>query len=424
MLTVGPRGYMLTQDITGFDILARFTRERTPERSHFTKGAGAFGYFEVTNDITKYTKAVLFSKVGKRTKIGVRFSIMNSLPGTPDMVFNEELCDALLSVDIPVNKLNNITLRNFLEKYTRRSIPNVFTIRKLNIQKSYDKCNDHICDELKDSKIWISIDETMDSLGRHEGIWDLLGYHITSIFSDSVVSHTYLCRKNPVTDVSTIRLFGNEGTPDGYRHMNGHAINTFTMINKEGTAIFVKFHWLTDQGIKYLTSEEASEHIQAARDYSIRDLYNAIALKNCPSWTLYIQVMDTKHAEQYKYNPFDSYREWPRREFPYIEVGKLILTENPKNYFAEVEQIAFNPAHMGRLLLYTLAHQHRLGTNYLQIPVNKPFHHGVSNYHRDGMAVMDNQGDCPNYYPNSFNGPERDQSAAFSIFHISGDVSR
>ena len=234
-------------------------------------------------------------------------------------------------------------------------------------------------------------------------------------------------------------LFSDRGVPDGYRHMNGYGSHTFKLVNKDGKAVYCKFHLKTDQGIKCLHAKEAAEIACRDPDYGIRDLYNAIANERYPSWSFMIQVMTFEEAEKLPWNPFDLTKVWPHSQFPLIPVGKMVLNRNPKNYFAEVEQAAFSPAHMvpgieaspdkmlqGRLYSYSDTHRHRLGTNYQQLPVNKPFQCPVRNYQRDGPQQMDNegQGGAPNYFPNSFSGPNHNPKFLESRFTTTGDVAR
>lgn len=220
--------------------------------------------------------------------------------------------------------------------------------------------------------------------------------------------------------------------------MNGYGSHTFKLVNKEGKPVYCKFHWKCDQGIKNLMSDEAAQLATDDPDYAIRDLYNHISEGDFPSWSLKIQVMTFEEAEKFRYNPFDLTKIWPQGEFPLLPVGRMVLNRNPKNYFAEVEQIAFSPVHMipgveaspdkmlqGRLFSYSDTHRHRLGSNYLQIPVNCPFNARTKNYQRDGpQCVDDNQGGAPNYFPNSFSGPVDNPSNLESEFSISGDVKR
>ncbi|XP_069688460.1 catalase-like [Periplaneta americana] len=390
-LTVGPRGPMLLQDVMFLDELAHFDRERIPERVVHAKGAGAFGYFEVTHDITKYCKASVFSKVGKRTPIAVRFSTVGGESGSADTVRDP---------------------RGFAVKFY-----------------------------------------------AEDGIWDLVGNNTPIFFIRDpllfpVFIHTQ--KRNPAThlkdcdmfwDFISLRpesthqvmfLFSDRGIPDGFRHMNGYGSHTFKAVNDKNEAVYVKFHYKTDQGIKCLLADKANDVAASDPDYGIRDLYNAIARGQYPTWTFYIQVMTFEQAEKFRWNPFDLTKVWPHSEYPLIPVGKLVLDRNPTNYFAEVEQIAFSPAHMipgiepspdkmlqGRLFSYSDTHRHRLGANYLQIPVNCPYRTRITNYQRDGPQTFNsNQEGAPNYYPNSFGGPEDVPHCAASKFCPTGDVAR
>uniref|UniRef100_A0A1A9V5X9 Catalase n=1 Tax=Glossina austeni TaxID=7395 RepID=A0A1A9V5X9_GLOAU len=392
-MTVGPKGPLLLQDVHFLDEIAHFDRERIPERVVHAKGGGAFGYFEVTHDITKYCAASLFEKVKKRTPIALRFSTVGGESGSAD------------------------TVRD----------PRGFAI------KFYTE----------------------------DGIWDLVANNTPIFFiRDPILfpSFIHTQKRNPQThlkdadmfwDFLTLRpesthqvcfLFSDRGIPDGFRHMHGYGSHTFKMINGKGEPIYCKFHIRTEQGIQNLDVKRAEALTATDPDYSIRDLYNSIKNGNYPSWIMSIQVMTFEQAKKFKYNPFDVTKVWSHRDFPLIQVGKLVLDRNPTNYFAEIEQLAFSPAHLvpgiepspdkmlqGRLFSYSDTHRHRLGPNYLQIPVNCPYRVAVKNYQRDGaMTVTDNQGGAPNYYPNSFAGPETDARARSlqSCCPVAGDVYR
>jgi catalase len=242
----------------------------------------------------------------------------------------------------------------------------------------------------------------------------------------------------PETTHQVSFLFSDRGTPQGYRHMNGYGSHTFKLVNNKGDYVYCKFHYKTDQGIKNLSAEEAEKIAGSDPDYSIRDLYNNIAKGNFPSWTAYIQVMTEEQASKCSFNPFDLTKTWSQKEYPLIQYGKMVFNQNPKNYFAEVEQIAFSPSHMvpgiepspdkmlqGRLFSYPDTHRHRLGVNYQQIPVNCPYRTKTLNYQRDGPARVDgNQDGAPNYFPNSFGGPEPDVSTKWAKWTVSGEVAR
>uniref|UniRef100_A0A4W2EHB0 Catalase n=1 Tax=Bos indicus x Bos taurus TaxID=30522 RepID=A0A4W2EHB0_BOBOX len=446
-LTVGPRGPLLVQDVVFTDEMAHFDRERIPERVVHAKGAGAFGYFEVTHDITRYSKAKVFEHIGKRTPIAVRFSTVAGESGSADTVrdprgfavkfYTEDGNWDLVGNNTPIFFIRDALL-----------FPSFIHSQKRNPQT-----------HLKDPDM----------------VWDFWSLRPESLHQVSF-------------------LFSDRGIPDGHRHMNGYGSHTFKLVNANGEAVYCKFHykdrkailiygvvkltpktikashiqypttlWLyqkitnqqmilfkkkkaftlkkldkTDQGIKNLSVEDAARLAHEDPDYGLRDLFNAIATGNYPSWTLYIQVMTFSEAEIFPFNPFDLTKVWPHGDYPLIPVGKLVLNRNPVNYFAEVEQLAFDPSNMppgiepspdkmlqGRLFAYPDTHRHRLGPNYLQIPVNCPYRARVANYQRDGpMCMMDNQGGAPNYYPNSFSAPEHQPSALEHRTHFSGDVQR
>ncbi|TNN00394.1 hypothetical protein fugu_011640 [Takifugu bimaculatus] len=356
--TAGPKGPLLVQDVVFTDEMAHFDRERIPERVVHAKGAGAFGYFEVTHDITHYCKAKLFEHVGKTTPIAVRFSTVGGESGSADTVRDP---------------------RGFAVKFY-----------------------------------------------TEEGNWDLTGNNTPIFFiRDALLfpSFIHTQKRNPQThmkdpdmmwDFWSLRpeslhqvsfMFSDRGLPDGYRHMNGYGSHTFKLVNAKGECVYCKFHFKTDQGIKNLSVEEAGRLASANPDYAIGDLFNAIANGNYPSWTFYIQVMTFEQAEKFHFNPFDLTKVWSHKEYPLIPVGKMVLNRNPVNYFAQVEQMAHDPSNMppgiepspdkmlqGRLFSYPDTHRHRLGANYLQIPVNCPYRARVANYQRDGpMCMSDNQ---------------------------------
>lgn len=244
----------------------------------------------------------------------------------------------------------------------------------------------------------------------------------------------------PETTHQVSFLFSDRGTPDGYRHMNGYGSHTFKNVNANGEAVYVKYHLKTDQGVANLSAKDAAQLASEDPDYATRDLYNSIAGGDFPSWTVYVQVMTYYEAQIVPFNPFDLTKVWPHKKFPLHEVGRLILNRNPKNYFAEIEQLAFSPAHMipgiepspdkmlqARLFSYPDTHRHRLGANYDKIPVNRPRNmEATGTYQRDGpMQVSDNGAGAPNYFPNSFNGPATDISRGkWHSDIVSGDVMR
>nr|AZL94531.1 catalase [Nephromyces sp. MMRI] len=382
-ITAGEYGPVLISDFNLIDKLAHFDRERIPERVVHAKGAGAYGYFEVTHDITKYCKAKIFDSVGKKTDLFLRFSTVGGEKGSADTARDPR----------------GFAIKFYTEEGNWDMVGNntpVFFIRDpikfpdfIHTQKRHPATN----------------------LPNHDMFWDFL-----SLVPESVHQVTI--------------LFSNRGTPDGYRHMNGYSSHTFKFVNSEGEVYLCKMHFKTDQGNKQFTAEQAKQMASEDPDYATRDLYNAIAEGNFPSWTFYVQIMPEEDAASYRFNVYDVTKVWPHKDYPLIPVGKVVLNRNPENYFAEVEQAAFAPAHLvpgiepsedkmlqGRLFSYADTHRHRLGGNYDQIPVNRAKNaNRMDYYNRDGfMSVMGNYGGMPNYEPNSISGtPKQNKQFAQS----------
>jgi catalase len=367
-MTVGPRGPALLQDYIYHEKMAHFNRERIPERIVHAKGTGAYGTFKVTHDITKYTRAKVFSKVGNTCRVFVRFSTVGGEKGSADSERDPR----------------GFAVKFYTEDGNWDLVGNNTPVFFIKDPKKFD---DFIHTQKRDPKT---------NLKSPTMMWDYWSL-------------------NPESLHQVLILMSDRGTPKGYRNMHGFGSHTFSMINKKNEKVWVKFHFKTMQGIKNFTGPEASEMRGIDPDQAQRDLVEAIGKKDFPKWELKIQVMTDKQAKNFKWNPFDLTKTWPQKEFPLINVGVMELNEIPANYFAEVEQSAFAPAHIvdgisyspdkmlqGRLLSYPDAHRYRLGANYEQIPVNKcPF--AVNNYQRDGMMRVDgNSGSDPNYYPNSF----------------------
>ena len=375
-MTAGPRGPILLQDYYVHEKLAHFNRERIPERIVHAKGTGAFGTFKVTNNITKYTKAKLFSKVGNKCRVFVRFSTVGGEKGSADT----ERDPRGFAVKLYTEEGNWDLVGN--------NTP-VFFI------KDPKKFPDFIHTQKRDPKT---------NLKSPTMMWDYWSL-------------------NPESLHQVMILFSDRGTPDGYRRMNGYGSHTFSMINKKNERVWVKYHLKTGQGNKTLTGAQAEELKGKDPDYAQRDLVVAIAKKDFPKWALKIQVMTDKQSRKFRWNPFDVTKVWPHGDFPLIDVGVMELNEIPANYFADVEQAAFAPAHVvdgiglspdkmlqGRILAYPDAHRYRLGANYEQIPVNRPIC-PVHHHQRDGMMNIDgNSGDSPNYFPNSFDNIEADKN--------------
>lgn len=374
--SVGPRGPLLLQDFILHEKMAHFNRERIPERVVHAKGSAAFGTFTVTHDITKYTKAKIFSHIGKETKLVLRFSTVGGERGSADTERDPR----------------GFALKFYTEDGNWDLVGNntpVFFI------KDPKKFGDFIHTQKRDPYT------NMKSPTMMWDFWSL----------------------NPESLHQVTTLMSDRGTPYGYRHMHGFGSHTFSFINKDNERFYVKFHMLTKQGIKNFTDAEAAEMKSKDMDFAQRDLIENIDKGNFPRWDMKVQIMTEAESRTYHINPFDLTKVWPHGDYPLIDVGVIELNKNPDNYFQDVEQAAFAPAHVvdgigyspdkmlqGRLLSYPDAHRYRLGANYEQIPVNRcPF--ATNNYQRDGQMRIDgNGGSAPNYFPNSFDDIVVDQS--------------
>lgn len=375
-MTLGPRGPVLLQDFILHEKMAHFNRERIPERVVHAKGSGAYGTFTVTHDLTKYTKAKIFNKVGKQTKMFARFSTVGGEKGSADTERDPR----------------GFALKFYTEDGNWDLVGNntpVFFI------KDAKKFSDFIHTQKRDPHT------NCKSATMMWDFWSL----------------------NPESLHQVTTLMSDRGTPYSFRHMHGFGSHTFSFINAENERSWVKFHFKTQQGIKNFTDEEAAIKRGQDPDWAQRDLVESIQKGDFPKWTLSVQIMPEADARTYRWNPFDLTKVWPHADYPLQELGVMELNENPDNYFAHVEQAAFAPAHVvdgisyspdkmlqGRLLSYPDAHRYRLGTNYEHIPVNKcPFM--VNNYERDGSMRTDGNGGAnTNYFPNSFDDIVVDQS--------------
>jgi len=390
-LTAGERGPVLIQDFHLLEKLGHFDRERIPERVVHAKGAGAGGYFEVTKDVTRYTKAKFLSEIGKRTEVFARFSTVGGEKGSADAerdprgfalkFYTEEGNYDLVGNNTPVFFIRDpLKFPDFIHTQKRNPANNC-----------------------KDPNMF----------------WDFLSLTPESIHQVTI-------------------LFSDRGIPASFRNMNGYGSHTFKWYNENGEYFWVQYHFKTDQGIKNLTRQEAEIMRSKDPDHATRDLYEAIERGDYPSWTLQMQIMTPEQAKDYRFDILDITKVWPHADFPPIEVGKLVLNRNPENYFAEVEQAAFGPQNLvpgiaaspdkmlqGRLFSYHDTHLHRLGPNYHLLPVNAPKNATENSYQRDGaMRTDQNGGSGPNYWPNSFNGPEPDISAKEPPIEISGQADR
>ena len=367
-MSAGPRGPILLQDFILHEKMAHFNRERIPERVVHAKGSGAYGTFTVTHDISQYSRAKIFNQIGKQTRMFLRFSTVGGERGSADTERDPR----------------GFAMKYYTEDGNWDLVGNntpVFFV------KDPKKFGDFIHTQKRDPHTNCKSPTMM---------WDFWSL-------------------NPESLHQVLILMSDRGTPFGYRHMHGFGSHTFSMISADNKRVWVKFHFITQQGIKNFNNEEAGIKKGEDPDWAQRDLIEAIENNNFPKWTMKIQVMTEEEAKTYHINPFDLTKVWPHADYPLIDVGVIELNENPDNYFAHVEQAAFAPAHVvdgisyspdkmlqGRILSYPDAQRYRLGGNYEHIPVNRcPYF--VNNYQRDGgMRTDGNGGASPNYFPNSF----------------------
>lgn len=391
-MTAGNRGPVLIQDVALLEKLAHFNRERIPERVVHAKGAGAHGYFEVTNDLTEYTKADFLSEIGKKTPVFTRFSTVAGESGSAD------------------------TLRD----------PRGFAVKLYTDEGNYDIVGNNtpiffIRDAIKfPDFIHTQKRDPQTHLKNHNAIWDFWSLSPESLHQVTI-------------------LMSDRGIPATFRHMHGFGSHTFKWTNAAGESVWVKYHFKTEQGIKNLTAEVAEELAGSNPDYHTEDLFNAIENGDAPAWKLCVQIMPLADADHYRFNPFDVTKVWSQKDYPLIEVGRMVLDRNTDNYFAEVEQVTFTPGNIvpgvdfspdkllqGRLFAYGDAHRHRVGANSHLLPINRPKNE-VKNYHRDGAMRSDANGGSSVYYePNSLGGPTEtlaNKQASFEVHGMADSVA-
>jgi catalase len=389
-LTAGPRGPLLVQDWQLFEKHAHFNRERIPERVVHAKGSGAYGTLTVTGDVTRYTKAKIFSQIGKKTECFWRFSTVAGERGAADAE----------------RDVRGFAMKYYTEDGNWDLVGNntpVFFVRD-----PY-KFPDFIRTQKRDPKT---------NMRSPTAMWDFWSLSPESLHQVTI-------------------LFSDRGLPSSYRQMHGFGSHTYSFINKDNRRSWVKFHVKSMQGIANLTNAEAAALVANDRETHQRDLFDAIERRDFPKWRLCVQIMPEADADKTPYNPFDLTKVWPHKDYPLIEVGIVELNRNPENYFAEVEQASFSPANVVpgishspdkmlqfRIFSYADAHRYRLGVNYESLPVNKarvPVH----NYHRDGaMRFDENGGGSVNYEPNSYGGPVEDHAFKEPPLPVSGAADR
>ncbi len=387
-LTAGARGPLLVQDWQLFEKHAHFNRERIPERVVHAKGSGAYGTLTITHDISRYSKAAMFSQLGKKTDLFLRFSTVAGERGAADAE----------------RDVRGFAIKFYTEEGNFDLVGNntpVFFIRDpykfpdfIRSQKRHPKSN----------------------LRSNTAQWDFWSL-------------------SPESTHQVTILFSDRGQPKSYRHINGYGSHTYSFINAENERFWVKFHFKTRQGIENYS--ETADVIGQDRESHQRDLYDNIEQGNFPRWDMKVQIMPEAEAEKLAYNPFDLTKIWPHKDFPLIDVGVLELNRMPENYHAEVEQAAFSPGNMVpgishspdkmlqfRIFSYADTQRYRLGVNHDRLPVNAP-RCPMHSYERDGqMRFDDNGGGSVHYAPNSFDGPVPDESVKEPPLHIPGDADR
>ncbi|GAA4853912.1 catalase [Actinomycetospora corticicola] len=388
-MTVGPGGPILLQDHYLIEQMANFNRERIPERQPHAKGSGAFGTFEVTQDVSAFTKAVVFQP-GEVTEGVIRFSTVAGERGSPDTwrdprgwslkLYTREGNWDMVGNNTPVFFIRDpMKFQNFIRSQKRRA-------------------DNGLRDHDMQWDFW-----TLSPESKHQVTW----------------------------------LMGDRGVPETWRHMNGYSSHTYMWINAAGEEFWVKYHFISDQGVQTMTQDRADEMCGIDNDYHRRDLFDSIAGGDFPSWTLKVQIMPFEDAKTYRFNPFDLTKVWPHSDYPLQEVGRLTLNRNPVDFHTEIEQVAFEPNNQppglglspDRMLLargfsYADAHRARLGVNYKQIPVNAPKNPVNSQTHAGAMRVV-NAVD-PVYVPNSKGGAQVPQGHVNQppTWYADGDIQR
>jgi len=389
-ITAGPRGPLLMQDYQLLEKLAHQNRERIPERTVHAKGSGAYGTLTITHDISQYSKASVFAKIGKKTDCLLRFSTVAGERGAADAE----------------RDVRGFALKFYTDEGNWDMVGNntpVFFVRDpykfpdfIHTQKRHPKSN----------------------LRSNAAMWDFWSLSPESLHQVTI-------------------LMSDRGLPRGFRHVNGYGSHTYSFINAKNERFWVKFHFKTLQGHKFWTNEEAERVVAKDRESSQRDLFEAIERDDFPKWRFCVQIMPEKDAETYRWNPFDVTKVWPHEDYSLIDVGVLELNRNPEHYFAEVEQASFSPSNIvpgiswspdkmlqARIFSYADAHRYRVGTHYEMLPVNRP-KAGVRTYHADGPMRFDAPKGTDAYYePNTFGGPVQDKRFAEPPLGISGDADR
>jgi catalase len=360
--------------------MQHFNRERVPERVVHAKGSGAHGYFEVTEDVTWFTRAHFLGEVGRRTPMFARFSTVAGEQGYADTVRDPR----------------GFALKFYTDEGNFDMVGNntpVFFVRDASKFQDFIHSQKRLPDTgLRDNNMQ----------------WDFWTLSPESAHQVAV-------------------LMSDRGTPRTLRNMNGYSSHTYSTVNANGERFWVKWHFKAVQGVENFTDAEAKAMTAQDPDFHRRDLHAAIAAGDHPEWRLEIQVMPFEEAADYRFNPFDLTKVWPHSDYEAVQVGRMVLDRNPANFFAEVEQAGFSPANlvpgtglspdkmlMGRIFSYHDTHLHRIGANYEQLPINAP-RVEVHSYNKDAPMAYRHSGAQPVYAPNSYGGPEADAQRAGAV---------
>jgi catalase len=369
-LSVGRNGPLVLHDIYLIEKMAQFNRERVPERVVHAKGGGAYGVFEVTNDVSDLTLADLFQP-GRKTPMLARFSSVAGELGSPD------------------------TWRD----------PRGFALKFYTQAGNYDMVGNN-------TPVFFMRDPS-----KFQDFIRSQKRHPVTHLRDNDMQWDYWSL-SPESAHQVTWLMGDRGIPKNWRHMDGFSSHTYMWVNAAGRKAWVKYHFLTDQGNEFLPQADADAMAGADSDHYLRDLHTAIEQRDFPSWTLKVQVMPLEDAANYRFNPFDLTKVWPHSDYPLTEVGKMTLNENPENYHIHIEQAAFEPSNfvpgigpspdkmlLARLFSYPDTHRYRIGVNYTELPPNRP-RTGVRSYAKDGQMRSVPAATGAVYHPNSYGGPD------------------
>ncbi|OGD45621.1 catalase [Candidatus Bathyarchaeota archaeon RBG_16_48_13] len=395
-LTVGDRGPVLLQDVHLIEKLAHFDRERIPERVVHAKGAGAHGYFQVYKSMEKYTCANFLQDPKKKTPVFVRFSTVVGARGSADSARD----------------------------------PRGFAVKFYTEEGNYDLVGNNlpvffIRDAIKFPDMVHAFKPAPDtgyptSSSANSRFWDFISLH-------------------PESTHMITWLFSDRGTVKSYRKMEGFGVNTYKWVNSKGKEVYVKYHWKPKEGIETIDRHESTRLAGEDPDIATRDLRETIASGKTVEYELRVQIMETADELKLDFDPLDATKTWPEDKYPLMPVGKMVLDRNPENFFAETEQAAFSPGSIvpgvdfstdkllqGRVFSYADTQRHRLGANYLQLPVNRPKAQ-VDNNQRDGaMQYAPYGGGTVNYEPNTLAGgmPQEASAIAVSTPNIEGRIIR